>query len=574
MWPLPNQAWTVLGCWVFWFPVFAGVGALFWKRPGFDGWMLRFWAGWSATLFFLQLWHFVLPVDGRAVAATAVLGGAGLLRSAGETGGAVRLLARRWFVVPAVLAVALWLSQLALGGVRNGDSGLYHLPVMHWTAEYPVVPGLGNLHVRFASNQSALLYAALCDAGPVPGIGTHTMNGLLILVLLAQAMAGARRVLAGGAQAARSDAFLALFALPTAALALTLNLTSPSPDIPVFVCGAALMAMLLRFAERPPGPDSDGNLLAIAVFAVAGVTVKLSLAFLSGAALAVAALHWLRRARPDRRRAAKAMLAMAAIVVVGFGAWVARNAVLSGTLVYPVPSTALDLEWSVPVAIIDAERRFIGTWNETLSLAALADWNWLKTMLRSFGWERWDMAAPLLIAAVSVVGVVLRLPLRRRSAMPHALLLLPTLVALASWFVVAPLPRFAGAALWALAFQLLLWAVDGVAPRALPRLLVATALVAPLLAPWLQGAPALSGLRSFEPESPPRMEPRVLPGGLEVLVPRNDVCLDGPLLCTPTPIPGLRLRQPGNLGAGFRFDPELAKEGAAGTTPAAGAAGE
>ena len=81
---LPKEAFVILGSWAFWFAAFAGAGALFWTRPGFDGWMLRFWAGWSAVLFFLQLWHFVLPVDGRAVVAVAALGVAGLLRSARE----------------------------------------------------------------------------------------------------------------------------------------------------------------------------------------------------------------------------------------------------------------------------------------------------------------------------------------------------------------------------------------------------------------------------------------------------------------------------------------------------------
>lgn len=569
---LPHEAWLVLASWAFWLAAFCGVGALLWKRPGLDGWTLRFWCGWSSVLFFLQLWHFLLPVDQRAVVAVAVLGAAGLLRSFREAGVVLRGLLRRWYVVVAVMAAALWLSQLALGGVRNGDSGLYHLPVMHWTAEYPAVPGLANLHVRFASNQSALLYAALCNAGPVAGIGTHVMNGLLVLVLMAQGIAALFRIAFGQSRWWRSDTYLAMFLAPTAAQALTLNMTSPSPDVPVFVCGAALMAMLLRFFEQlwssdGPVPTSRGNLLAIGVFAVAGVTVKLSLAFLSGVALAAAILGWLVREQPSMKRAAGAATGIAVVVIVGFGAWIGRNAVLSGTLVYPVPSTWLGLEWSIPVAILEAERRFIGSWNGSLSLGALRDIPWLMQALRSFGWERWDIGAPLAIAGLSLPFVLLRIPWRKR-AFPHALAMLPLLAALASWFIVAPLPRFAGAALWSFAFQSLLWAFDGLAPRILPRVFALASLALLPFLPGLQGASGLSGYRGFEPESPVRVEPLVLPGGLEVLVPKNDVCANGPLLCTPTPTPGLRLRRPGDLGAGFVIDPALA---ATADPPAAGA---
>jgi hypothetical protein len=556
---LPNEALLVLGSWVFWIPVFAGVGALGWKRPGADGWMLRFWTGWSSVLLFLQLWHFALPVDARAVAVVAVFGLAGLLRAMRELRGLASLPLRSWLVAAVVVATALWLSQLALGGVRNGDSGLYHQPVMHWSAEHAVVPGLGNLHVRFASNQSALLYAALCDAGPAPGIGSHTMNGLLILVLLAACVSGLFRVLSGASRHLRSDAYLALFLVPTASLALTLNLTSPSPDVAVFVCGAALMAMLLRFFEEEPSERSRGDLVALAVVAVAGVTIKLSLAFLSGLALAVAAGGWLLRARPRRRETLGAVGLLALVVAAGFGAWVARNVVLSGTLVYPVPSTGLALAWAVPREIIATERNYIGTWKGGLSLAALGNWNWLETSLRSFGWERWDVLGPLVLAAFSLAGLALRFPWRRGGGrFPHGWLLLPTLAALASWFLVAPLPRFAGAALWSLAIQLLLWAFDGIAPRVLPRVLVLASSAGLVLLPWLQGEPALSGLRGFEPESPPRLEARTMPGGLEVLVPAYDACKRAPLLCTPTPIPGLRLRRPGDLAAGFVIDPALA----------------
>jgi hypothetical protein len=37
------------------------------------------------------------------------------------------------------------------------DTGLYHWQAMKWLESYPVVPGLGNIHGRFAFNSNALL---------------------------------------------------------------------------------------------------------------------------------------------------------------------------------------------------------------------------------------------------------------------------------------------------------------------------------------------------------------------------------------------------------------------------------
>jgi hypothetical protein len=80
-----------------------------------------------------------------------------------------------------LLAVGLVLARLALRGAGNGDSGLYHEPLIRWSLEYPIVTGLGNLHVRFAFNQSYFLYAAMLGVGPLANLSAHLANGLFML---------------------------------------------------------------------------------------------------------------------------------------------------------------------------------------------------------------------------------------------------------------------------------------------------------------------------------------------------------------------------------------------------------
>ena len=49
----------------------------------------------------------------------------------------------------------------ASGAPDNYDTSLYHLQAIKWIEEYPVVPGLANLHSRFGFNSNVFLLYAL-----------------------------------------------------------------------------------------------------------------------------------------------------------------------------------------------------------------------------------------------------------------------------------------------------------------------------------------------------------------------------------------------------------------------------
>src|SRR5262245_59440478 len=128
----------ILGVWSALGLLLIGVGALVRRAchsPAHDarGLLLSFWIGWACLLFALQLWHLFLPVDGRLL---PVLVGAGLpglvLGGPGPWWTTLRAVRRRWPLCVALLAAALWMSNLALGGPRHGDSGAYFIPNVRW----------------------------------------------------------------------------------------------------------------------------------------------------------------------------------------------------------------------------------------------------------------------------------------------------------------------------------------------------------------------------------------------------------------------------------------------------------
>ncbi len=57
-----------------------------------------------------------------------------------------------YFTISHLFLFLTILSILGSSKYENYDSGLYHLQVVRWFSEYPIIPGIGNLHTRLAFN--------------------------------------------------------------------------------------------------------------------------------------------------------------------------------------------------------------------------------------------------------------------------------------------------------------------------------------------------------------------------------------------------------------------------------------
>ena len=78
------------------------------------------------------------------------------------------------FVLITIIALAFWTAQEP----ADSDTALYHAQAIRWIEEYGVVPGLGNLHCRFAYNSSFLCLQALFSFHWLgDGQSLHSVNG-------------------------------------------------------------------------------------------------------------------------------------------------------------------------------------------------------------------------------------------------------------------------------------------------------------------------------------------------------------------------------------------------------------
>lgn len=547
------------------------------------------WAGYAATIAGLQLWHFVLPVDGRALAVLAVLSAAGWWAGRGRPASAGR---PPLGIVLAFAVLAVWLADRAVGPCFSYDSANYQIPLVRWYRSFPAVPGLANLNPVYGIGLSGLLFPALLEQGPGAGRSHHFANGfllVLLLLLLARLLGGllGRSSRTGPQQAA------ALVLVFPALLLMNRGggnwISSHSTDLPVTVALLAAWCLIAEGLARerreaaPPGPHLFAGLALLAV----APCLKATAAVFAGTAWVVIAGWLIRQAGRDgwRTMGKAAVFAVATLLP-----WLARNVVLSGYPLFPAAVAGVPVDWRLPAEHAEgivwwtrAYLRMPEAW-ERMTAPAFAEWFpfWVRAELRA---SLLEAVIPLVLAGAAAAAWLF---LRRRQEEPRApaLLLLPFAVALPVWFLSAPSVRYGLSLFWCLCAQAAAMALPPLLasprPRRLLPLLVLLWTVSPLaLQSWyavkyrgadLPGTALARQLftppgtdHGFHPLFQPRLRAVRVCGDLDVRLPVAAMAVR-----TPEPWPatlpwgsrppatalllaGLCLRQPGDLSAGFRI---------------------
>ena len=514
----------------------------------------RFWFGWLGTSLFLQLWHFVLPVDGRALGVVALAGTLGLVpRAREEARSTVGWIRSHPLCTGLFVAAAVWLSNQALAPPGNPDTHLYFMQTVRWFGTHPVVPGLGNLHHRLAFNQSYHLYVALLDVGPFFHRGHHLANGLLLLSTLGPALAAFLRLARPAPRA--TDVVWALLLAPLLDQGQSYNLSSPAADMAVFVLGVALVMPVLAELLGDSGDSSGRQVLGTTLLAAGALTVKLSMVTVAAPFWVARVLVWWRRGRPSARDVRRLVLGGIGLAVLCLGPWVARGLVMNGYPAFPSTLGNLHLSWRVPEEVGQQETRFIKAYARRPGIPTeevLSNADWIASWFAKAWLDNREFLIPVVLALLCLGGCALAGLRGRRVPLTP---LVPTLAALVLWWVLAPAVRFAGPLFWLLAAQ--------------SYLALSTALDWPASSSWRQGTvllftvlalgayvplPSLEGHHGFPPPPPQRSQPLRLPSG-DVIQRDTGLCWEPP--CALNPSPRLRLRRPGDLSAGFTTEEGL-----------------
>lgn len=232
----------------------------------------------------------------------------------------------------------------------NPDTGIYHAQAIRWIETFPAVPGLGNLHSRFAYNSSWLVLNALFSFSFFGRQSFHLVPAALTLIAALDFTAGALAWLRG--QGTLANILRTIF-LPLTFFILGSQISSPGTDLPVIL---SLWLLLTAWLDQSTEEGAAQCLASVVIFiiAVTLLTIKLSAAPI----LILATWIWLQYLRKPL-----ILAKMAGIAVVILLPWLARNVVLSGYLIYPFPVIDwLRVDWKIPVESVTNEIQVIKAW--------------------------------------------------------------------------------------------------------------------------------------------------------------------------------------------------------------------
>lgn len=348
---------------------------------------------------------------------------------------------QRWRLSPSVcgalivlLAVLAVTIRYAVQTTWHYDTGLYHAQAIQWIEKYGVVPGLGNLHERFAYNSSFMVLQALYSLSWFweNGQSLHTLNSFLAVMGLTYAIASM------GFWKERHFRRADLFRCVMICCIVYGRMELSS-------CGTDMWALMLvvylcmKWAEIIEAEEETLDLRCfLCVVSVYAVTVKLSAA--TSLVLAVWPIVYLLKNRDWKRIAG----------CCGAGLFTAapfllRNVILSGYLVYPMTSIDLfPVDWKMSKALAKQDKDMIILYGRGGSheLEALEKpvWEWMPEWFLAL--ETPQKLLAVLGAAAFAAGLVMLLLCLRKRRYDDALLLSFCALGLVYWMMTAPLMRY------------------------------------------------------------------------------------------------------------------------------------
>jgi hypothetical protein len=340
--------------------------------------------------------------------------------------------------------VIIMISALGLKGLqgpRNFDSALYHFQTIRWLNEFPIIPGLGNLHGRLAFNQSYFNLLALLNIEPIATKGY--VAGNLFIFLLAQ-----YSILTNYQQLETSAQTLAFALLIGLGLCLEGvlapgGLSSPSPDWAVSILQIQMFFYLstVLMIWKTNRTIHFENVLMVVVLAYFVFTIKISALIFSAVSAAVLIPIIYHATTTQHKTLTKVLAVLFILLALHF----ARGYLLSGAPLFPSTiGAAWTLPWTMLEESIRGEALWIYSWARQPGGTpdiVLNSWDWFRPWLATQPKVAATLFILFLLAAALDLSLLLWSKPRSRIGLLY-LLLLPLFFSLFFWFFTAPDFRF------------------------------------------------------------------------------------------------------------------------------------
>lgn len=228
------------------------------------------------------------------------------------------------------------------------DTYLYHIQAIRWIEEYGVVPGLGNLHNRFAYNSAFLPLQALFSFSWMIE-PQHSLNGLLGCFFAVYAIVTNR--IFTSKKNMLSD-YLKLVIIPYVFLNYR-NISSPGTDMLAMLL---VLYTVIKWCECIENKEKVQSYELLCLIVVWAISVKLSTA-MNILLVIFPAIILLKN--KDWKTIIKD-LSCGTIIILP---WLIRNVIISGYLIYPYSGIDLfPVDWKMPAELLDYDKMEIAVY--------------------------------------------------------------------------------------------------------------------------------------------------------------------------------------------------------------------
>lgn len=348
--------------------------------------------------------------------------------AAGSNVEAGRSKLRSAIVLVGAFGILLWTNIVP----QHYDTYLYHAQAIRWIEEYGVVPGLANLHFRFAYNSAFLSLQALFSFVWINGRSLHTVNGFIVVFMLGYAVTSFRQ---HGKKEIRTSDLLKLGMLAYF-FYISMHISSPNTDIPSLLLLFYICIKWSEFAEhKTESALPYGFLCLLCVYAA---TIKLSTAIFVILTIYPAWSLILNKQWKQIRN----HIIVGALVVLPY---LARNVIISGYLVYPYPEIDFfHVDWKMSKQTAYNDRQEIIVWargNQDVGRYQDSINEWFSEWFVSIH-VLWRILFVIAVIAAIILLIIIVRDIFQHKNEPEDILGAVSIIGVGFWLLSAPLPRY------------------------------------------------------------------------------------------------------------------------------------
>jgi hypothetical protein len=348
-----------------------------------------------------------------------------------------------WWMLILFSLVFLTTLEIATHAPSNPDTGIYHAQAIRWIETYPAVPGLGNLHSRFAFNSNWLVVNALFSFSFLGIQSLHLLPGFFLMTVMIYFFEGVRNLFK--VEITFSN-ILKVLLIPFTFYTIGSQSSSPGTDFPAELLVWVTFALMLESIERNPKIQKnslDLKEISVFIFSIFLITIKLS----TIPVLLLGGFVFITQVIKNRKDAGKLML----LAFIILAPWFARNLILSGYWIYPVPAIAKlspNWDWKIPLDNVVQETRGIKAWAripraDAEQVLAMPLKNWIREWFENLTPNRKLMVLGSLFSPI-IFTISAWISLRKKTFLGifYTFIFSSSYIGVFFWFYTAPDIRF------------------------------------------------------------------------------------------------------------------------------------